>query len=84
MRALLIKKWGEYYAGQVLTSAEPGSIPADTAVWYGDDEVVPVLPVFNDVIDPNTPALAGRVQAQIAAVAPPPDPEPAVPEPPSD
>ena len=58
MRALLIKKWGEHYAGQVMTAYAPGSIPEDVAVWYGDDEIIPVLPVANDVIDPDHPALA--------------------------
>lgn len=63
MRALLIKKWGENYAGQVLTNAVPGSIPADTALWYRDDEIVPVLPVRDNVIDPAHPALAAKVAA---------------------
>lgn len=60
MRALLIKKYGEYYAGQVL-NVEPGAIPADTAVYYEDDEVIPRLLVTNNEIDPTSPELAAKL-----------------------
>jgi len=61
MRALLIKDWGGYRAGQVLTAYPPEAIPADHAAWYGDDEIVPMLRVVNSEIDPHSPELAGRI-----------------------
>jgi len=61
MRALLVKDWGGYRAGQVLTAAAPGDIPWDRAAWYRDDEIVPVLRVVNSAIDPTAPELAGRI-----------------------
>jgi hypothetical protein len=45
MKAFLHKKWGTSYAGQVLTGVEKGSIPADVAEFYEDDEPTP-----NDVV----------------------------------
>lgn len=45
MKALLTKKWGTNYAGQVLTNVSKGSIPSDVAEFYEDDEPSP-----NDVV----------------------------------
>jgi hypothetical protein len=73
MRALLLKPWGGYQPGQVLTAYAPGSIPADAAVWYGDDETVPMLPVINGAIDPQSPELAGKIGAVLTET--PADPE---------
>jgi len=65
MRALLIRRWGGYQCGQILTSAVPGEMPPDTAVWYGDDEEVPQLRVIEDVIDPALhPEMAARLARQ--------------------
>jgi hypothetical protein len=51
MKAFLHKKWGNSYAGQVLTGVEKGSIPSDVAEFYDDDEPTP-----NDVVKDPTPA----------------------------
>lgn len=49
MKALLLKKFGSNYAGQVLTGVQKGSIPSDVARFYEDDEPTPM-----DVVkDPN-------------------------------
>lgn len=66
MKALLKKKWGTNYAGQVLTNVQKGSIPDDVAVFYEDDEPSPMdvvkdpndvggdpLAVINDAINPK-------------------------------
>jgi len=67
MKALLLKKWGGYFAGQVLTGYDRGSLPAEAVVWYEDDETVPQLPVINDSIDPASPELAQGSRARPAA-----------------
>jgi hypothetical protein len=65
MKALLLERWSGYQAGQVLTSAVPGEIPPDSAVWYADDEIVPQLRVVEDRIDPALhPEIAARLEAQ--------------------
>jgi hypothetical protein len=38
MKARLKKKWGTNYAGQVLSNVQEGSIPADVADFYEDDD----------------------------------------------
>lgn len=67
MKALLLKKWGNNYAGQVLTHVEKGSMPSDVARFYEDDEPTPYdvvkdepspeennpLVVLNDEMDPT-------------------------------
>jgi len=58
MRGLLLKPWNGYQPGQVLTQHKPAEIPADSVLWYGDEEIIPVLPVRDGAIDPNSPELA--------------------------
>lgn len=76
MKAFLKKKWGANYAGQVLTNVEKGSIPAEVADFYEDDQPTPndivkddaagneqPLTVVNDEIDPAKAKAAGQAQA---------------------
>jgi hypothetical protein len=51
MKARLKKKWGTNYAGQVLSNVQEGSIPADVADFYEDDD-----PAVNTVREPGTGA----------------------------
>lgn len=74
-KALLLKKWGANYAGQVLTNVQKGSIPADVARFYEDDEPTPMdvvkdpnpgttpLTVVNDEMDPKEVDAADAAQA---------------------
>jgi len=74
MKALLLKKWGANYAGQVLTNVEKGSIPAGVAEFYEDDAPTPndvvkdptpagvPLTVTNDALDPEQVAAATKAQ----------------------
>jgi hypothetical protein len=55
MKALLVKKWGANYAGQVLTNVEKGSIPADVARFYEDDEPSPEDVVKDDDVSGANP-----------------------------
>lgn len=59
MKAFLHKKWGTSYAGQVLTGVEKGSIPADVAEFYEDDEPTP-----NDVVKDPGPVGAHPLSAK--------------------
>jgi hypothetical protein len=53
----------------VLTQYPREAIPPDVAVWYGDEEIVPVLHVANGVIDPGShPGLAAKLTAQARAL----------------
>lgn len=54
MKALLLKKWGSNYAGQVLTGVQEGSIPSDVARFYKDDEPTP-MDVVNEPNPGSTP-----------------------------
>lgn len=75
MKALLLKKWGSNYAGQVLTGVQKGSIPADVARFYEDDEPTPMdvvhdpnpgttpLTVVNDEMNPSEVDAADKSQA---------------------
>jgi hypothetical protein len=49
MKARLMKKWGTNYAGQILTNVEKGSIPADVAEYFEDDD-----PAVNTVVSQAT------------------------------
>lgn len=57
MKALLIKKWGGNYAGQVLTGVERGSIPASVAKFYEDDEPTPMDVVIDHSATAEDPLL---------------------------
>ena len=55
MKARLLKKWGTNYAGQILTNVQKGSIPADVAEYFEDDD-----PAVNTVVqqsDANDPLM---------------------------
>jgi hypothetical protein len=84
MKALLLKKWGTNYAGQVLTNVEKGSIPSGYASYYEDNEPSPMdvvkdesaggdpLAVINDAIDPEQEkVVAKRNKALIEAAKKP-------------
>lgn len=79
MKARLLKKWGGFYAGQVLTNVDKGSIPAGVAEFYEDDDpavntvveqadVSDPLLVINDEINPQA-AKAHDDHARAAAKA---------------
>jgi hypothetical protein len=46
MKARLLKPWGGNYAGQVLSNVQEGSIPADVATFYEDND-----PAINTVVE---------------------------------
>lgn len=53
MKARLLKKWGGFYAGQVLTNVDKGSIPASVAEMFEDDDpAVMTVVEQHDVNDP--------------------------------
>jgi hypothetical protein len=75
MKALLLKKWAGNYAGQVLTGVAKGSVPADVAQFYEDDEPTPCdvvkdphvegtpMTVTNDELDKEQVAEVSKAQA---------------------
>jgi len=65
MKARLKKKWGTNYAGQILTNVDKGSIPADVADFFEDNDpavntvveqtsAADPLSVINDAINPES------------------------------
>lgn len=40
-KAFLVKDWAGNYAGQTLTNVAKGTIPADVAEYYEDDQIAP-------------------------------------------
>jgi hypothetical protein len=77
MKARLLKKWGGFYAGQVLTNVDKSSIPAGVAEFFEDDDpaVMTVvdkrnesdpLTVINDEINPAHAKAHNESQRAIA------------------